>query len=130
MKAIDLYETLEREFATRNARSAWERGVREYAMEMADFLANDFDLCDVEFNQYNVEAVLLNGAQNWAHYSYSGCALVYDSDIAERLCAPWELKRTRNGERNPNGQETWLDVQARALQQAFNSVRRVLRKYA
>lgn len=75
---------------------------------------------------------LLNGADNWNQYSRGGCYLVYDADIAELLCTPSELKRTRNGERRPNGREEWLDVQARALHQAarriINSARRVCRE--
>ena len=44
---------------------------------------------------------------------------MYDGDIAAALCTPSELKKTRNGERRPNSREEWLDVQARALHQAF-----------
>lgn len=53
--------------------------------------------------------------------------MIYDSDIAERLCNPSELKKTRNGERRPNGREEWLDTQARALFQAANRVCRHIR---
>jgi len=65
---------------------------------------------------------LLNGADNWTQYSEGGCALIYDGDIAERTCSPSALKRTRNGERNPNRNETWLDVQTRALNQACSRI--------
>lgn len=44
--------------------------------------------------------------------------LIYDGDIAERLCTPSEYKRKRGGDFQPNSRETWLDVQARALYQA------------
>ena len=64
------------------------------------------------------QVTLLNGAENWRAYSYGGCALIYDADIAERLCAPSEYAKKRQGERAPNSRETWLDVQARALGQA------------
>lgn len=43
---------------------------------------------------------------------------MYDGDIAERLCTPSELRKTRGGELNPNCRESWLDVQARALYRA------------
>lgn len=65
---------------------------------------------------------MLNGAQDWEQYSWGGSALIYDCDIAERLCCPSELKKTRNGERRPNSREEWLDVQARALYQAASRV--------
>lgn len=53
--------------------------------------------------------------------------LIYNSDIAARLCCPSELKRTRNGDRRPNSREEWLDTQARALFQAANRVYKALR---
>ena len=67
---------------------------------------------------------LLNGADNWRQYSEGGCALIYDADIAERLCSPSELKRCKGGERQPNSRENWIECQARALGQAANLVRR------
>ena len=73
---------------------------------------------------------LLNGADDWRQYSEGGCALVYDSDIAERVCSPSELKRCKGGERQPNASETWLECQARALGQAASLVRRAYRKAA
>lgn len=48
-----------------------------------------------------------------------GCGLIYDRDIAETLCTPSELRKTKNGERNPNSREQWLDVQARAAFQGW-----------
>jgi len=89
------------------ARSAWRRGVRAYALEMIEGMEDGF-----------AQVTLLNGAENWRAYSYGGCALIYDADIAERLCAPSEYAKKRQGERAPNSRETWLDVQARALGQA------------
>jgi hypothetical protein len=37
------------------------------------------------------------------------------------------MKRTRCGERKPNRREEWLDVQARALFQACNRVKKAVR---
>ena len=61
---------------------------------------------------------LLNGADNWAQYSWGGCSFIYDGYIADRLCTPSEWKKTNGGLRRPNKNELWLDVQARALRQA------------
>ena len=67
---------------------------------------------------------LKNGASDWDQYSWGGSSLIYNSDIAERLCCPSELKKTRNGERRPNSREEWLDTQARALRQAAGRLTR------
>ena len=99
-------------------RSAWSRGVKEYALELIEEMGEDQMLKGDKLDR----ETLLNGADNWSQYSYGGCALVYDADIAERTCSPSELKKTRNGERRPNSREEWLDVQARALQQAANMI--------
>ena len=122
-----LYQSIESE----KQRSAWDKGVTQYALEMVEQLGeqiNDgyFEELDLTESK-KVRAALLNGAANWSQYSWSGCSLIYDSDIAERLCSPSELKKTRNGERRPNSREEWLDTQARALFQAANRVCRHIR---
>lgn len=122
-----LYQSIESE----KQRSAWDKGVTAYALEMVEQLGeqiNDgyFEELDLTESK-KVRAALLNGAVNWSQYSWGGCSLIYDSDIAERLCCPSELKKTRNGERRPNSREEWLDTQARALFQAANRVCRHIR---
>jgi len=114
-----------------NARSAWSRGVKAYALELVDELEEAiengyFEAEDLEAPKL-LRKQLLNGASDWDQYSWSGCSLIYDSDIAERLCSPSELKKTRNGERRPNSREEWLDTQARALYQASNMICRLAR---
>jgi hypothetical protein len=99
--------------------SAWSKGVELYAEELREQLA--------ENNLTATKENMLNGASDWREYSYDGCSLIYDHDIAERLCSPSELKRKKGGELQPNRNETWLDCQARALCQAS---RRVMREAA
>lgn len=107
----------------RKDRSAWDRGVTKYAMDMLQQLTDYYkggDISDESLENCTAcQTAALNGARNWSEYSWGGSALVYDGDIAAALCTPSELKRTRNGERRPNSREEWLDVQARALHQAF-----------
>ena len=109
-------------------RSAWGRGVNAYALELLEELRER-----AAYEGRNPEPGkecrewMLNGAQDWAQYSWGGSSLIYDGDIAERLCTPSELKKTRNGERRPNSREEWLDTQARALHQACNRVSRLYR---
>lgn len=111
------------ELESRKDRSAWSKGVTVYALELLEELRGA-----IAYEGRNPEPGkecrewMLNGAQDWAQYSWGGSSLIYDSDIAERLCTPSELKRTRNGERRPNRNEEWLDVQARALWQACRLV--------
>ena len=104
--------------AHKASRSAWSRGVHAYAVELVEGLEDGADLS----NEVMLQKELLNGAQSWAQYSEGGCTLVYDADIAERLCSPSEIKRTKWGMRAPNGRETWIDVQARALWQAHRLI--------
>lgn len=122
-----LYQSIESE----KQRSAWDKGVTQYALEMVEQLNEQinggyFEELDLTESK-KVRAALLNGAADWSQYSWGGCSLIYDSDIAERLCCPSELKKTRNGERRPNSREEWLDAQARALFQAANRVCRHIR---
>lgn len=105
-----------------NARSAWNKGVKEYAVMIIENF-NDEDFKDVSTRE-ELKKILLNGADNWYQYSYGGCALIYDTDIAETICTPSELKRKKGGELQPNRYETWLDVQTRALKQAFSLIYR------
>lgn len=100
-------------------RSAWNKGVKEYAqmiVENADYLED-----------VRSAAELLNGAESWKEYSYGGCALIYNGDIAATVCAPWELKKTDGGQKEPNKNETWLDVQTRALYQAARMVDQIIK---
>lgn len=100
----------------RKDRSAWDKGVNAYALELLDNLA---DLAPNDLRDSAIIcAALLNGARDWQQYSAGGCALIYNSEIAERLCTPSERKRCLGGKLNPNSRENWLDVQARALRQA------------
>ena len=107
----------------RKDRSAWDKGVTVYALELVEQLTEAaeggyIDPADLMAPRM-LRKALLNGADDWSAYSWGGFCLIYNGDIAARLCCPSELKRTRNGERRPNSREEWLDVQARALHQAF-----------
>lgn len=107
-----------KELENRKDRSAWDKGVTIYALELLESLESE----EV------TKELLLNGADNWEQYSYGGSSLIYNCDIAERLCCPSELKKRKSGELNPNNHEEWLDVQARALYQACNRIVKLARK--
>ena len=99
-----------------NPHSAWNHGVMKYALELMN---------SVEIGEEITEKRLLNGAENWHQYSEGGYAFIYDALICRRLCSPSEIKKTKDGKRRPNKQETWLDVQARALYQAARLIMKI-----
>lgn len=113
------YKTIREALEARKDRSAWHRGVTAYALELVDTLAERaaYEGRDPQ-DRKECREWMLNGAQTWSEYSWGGSALIYNGDIAARLCSPSELVKTRNGERRPNAREEWLDTQARALSQA------------
>lgn len=102
-----------------NPRSAWKKGVKAYALEILEDLPRNVEYGSIE----SLKKDALNGARDWNQYSWGGSSLIYNEDIAKRLCTPSELKKTRNGERRPNAREEWLDCQARALKQAWWVIR-------
>ena len=121
LKNMEEQDVIFERIAHLNPRSAWNRGVMIYAFE----LVNSIDVGE-EVTKKN----LLNGAKDWKEYSEGGCTLIYDVDICHRLCTPSEIKKTHNGERRPNKQENWIDVQARALYQAARLIMKIKREVA
>lgn len=111
-------------------RSAWDKGVAEYALELIEELEmnihDGYVSASVFANVAELEKAILNGAKDWKQYSEGGCAFCYDHQIAKRLCAPWELRKTDNGSKDPNPRESWIDVQSRALYQAFQMVKNAI----
>jgi len=97
----------------RKDRSAWDRGVTAYALDLLEGIV--LIPCN---NTENASRALLKGADNWQQYSEGGSALIYNEDIAERLCTPSELRARRGGMWMPSRGVTWLDEQARALYHA------------
>lgn len=121
----ELYLAVLDEINKKPERSAWGRGVQAYMDEVAYTIADQVH--EVEPTRAAIEHIALNGASDWNQYSCGGCSLVYDEDIAKLLCPPSEFKRKRGGALPPNSREEWLDVQARALTQAFWRVLRIAR---
>ncbi len=118
-----LTETIRAELNARHDRSAWDKAVTLYALDLLDDIqehANSIERLPLDGAELKRWA--LNGASCWEQYSNGGCSLCYNADIAARVCTPSELKRTDGGMNAPNSRETWLDVQARALWQAYSRV--------
>lgn len=110
--------------ALRKDRSAWDKGVTEYAEELTEGLCT-WGIGEL-VNPSCVRRDLRNGARDWHEFSWGGCSLIYNRDIAERLCTPSELKRTNGGRKAPNSREQWLDTQARALYQAADRAEKAI----
>ena len=121
IKNMEEQDVIFERIAHLNPRSAWNRGVMRYALELIN---------TVEIGKEITEKNLLNGAKDWKEYSEGGCALIYDELICRRLCTPSEINKTRNGERKPNKYETWMDVQARALYQAARLIMKIKKEVA
>ena len=119
-------KTLRKKLENHKARSYWEDGVKDYAAEIIDTLEEKEKFDDMNAGEYDYTGSkqnhldALNGAKNWKEYSWGGCSLVSNAAIARTLCTPSELEKTKDGEKQPNAREDWLDVQARALFQAQN----------
>lgn len=109
--ATDLYKEIE----SIKTRGAWKNGVKEYALMLIDWYISE------AIDKPLTLETLLNGADNWRHYASAACgvAQAYNTRIAETLCTPSELRRTNGGLKDPNPRETWCDVEARALYQAY-----------
>lgn len=128
----EIVNTIRASIEAEHQRSAWNRAVTVYALELLDDLSEAisggyFDPADIAAPKL-LKRALLNGAADWSQYSWGGCSLIYNADIAERVCTPSELKKRNGGEWRPNSCEEWLDVQARALFQACNRIMRHARK--
>jgi len=125
-KAVN-FGQLANEIANRKTRGAWERGVTSYALDLLEKLREAYDNHTRNGEPTKAdENTLLNGQSSWDVYAWGGNGLCYNYAIAERLCSPSELKKTKNGERRPNRREEWLDVEAHALYQAARVLLRAI----
>ena len=111
----------------KKARSKWNKAVLQDAQWLLENVIEGYieDGEEVEIN----EKILLNGAENWKSFSWGGSALIYNGEIAEHYSTPSELKFwgfTKDGgvKRDTNtAGEHLLDIQARALRQAWWAIR-------
>nr|DAG71039.1 MAG TPA: hypothetical protein [Caudoviricetes sp.] len=119
MKLYDLVFKLRSDIVKyQDRRSAWSKGVFEYELDMIENIIDYYENIDiVDIREF--KSLCLTGVTDFYMLSKSGWYLIYDGDIAKRLCNNTELKRTKNGKKQPNKFETWLDVQGRALYQAY-----------
>ena len=127
MNKIDLLKKLN---ATKT-RSAWDRGVLGYALEIVDEHGDgDIQSVDDVLNYARDKHESLYSVAKWQ--SEGGCFEIYDDDIAQRLCTPSELKRCTHKDGRlrdmANARESWLDVQSRAVYQAYALINSMLHR--
>ena len=110
----------------KEARSKWSKAVLQDAQWLlGNVLEWMEDGEEIEIN----EKLLLNGARNWKEFSWNGSALIYNGEIAEHYSTPSELKlwgftKDSGDKRDTNTiGEHLLDIQARALYQAWRAIR-------
>ena len=100
------------------ARSAWGRGVQAAAVEIVESV-DYIDELPASYKPF--ERALLGGARDWSQYSWGGCSLCCNVEIAERYMTPSGLKRYMAPGHEASegfGGEQLLDMQARALRAA------------
>lgn len=103
----------------------WRNGVKLYAIELVESL-EEMGYKKIDLSRENwktrLEENLLNGADDWEMYSRGGCSLIWNEDICRRVCTEASAKRAEYGKQSPRIGKDWLDVQARALYQAFKLI--------
>lgn len=100
---------------TGRKRGQWNKAISYYANFLLDSYKDICAWCAENANpipDLSLETVL-NGALGWMDYSYGGCALVYDGDIAKVVFTEAQFTKWQQG-RNVTA-EPLLDIQARAL---------------
>ena len=108
--------------------SAWNKGLKQYMHDFIDYDDILFDKIIKSKSFYDFKQILLNGANNWKHHSWSGCSLCYNYDILKRLFPANIIKRYQNCSM-VNGMEL-LDIQARALRQACKKLYNIMFVYS
>lgn len=127
--------------AMNGRQSAWTKGVTLYALDILSTIEEETGRCYLILtddnkldNVHNGITVDLNICTRypfdaWLSYSRGGSALIYNREIAERLCTPSELKRAeKNGFFKANSREDWIDCQGRALFQAGEMIKAAIRE--
>lgn len=109
-------------------KSAWNNGLKQYMHDFIDYDDILFEKLVKSKSFYNFKQILLNGANNWTHHSWSGCSLCYNYDILERLFPANIIKRYQNCSM-VNGMEL-LDIQAKALNQACKKLYNIMFIYS
>lgn len=118
-------EQLRNKLENTTYRSAWDNGVKQYMFMLLDRFKEYYNYDNnTEWN----EQTFLNGADNWKQYAEGGGGLCYNYNICVTLCTKSEQKRLQYGAKQPNKNESWIDVEARAFYQAWIKLNQMLKE--
>lgn len=144
-------EELKKELETRQnkSRSAWDKGVYSYAVEMVENIQNDSIMSqeqdaekhDVSDFVNHVDGRGISMSDFWTmdarikvhrlcdSSSWGGNFDIYDGSIVERLCTPSEIRRYNSGrmQNGPTSRERWMDTQTRAINSAIFRIHGIIR---
>lgn len=123
----DLYGYIEIDRDT-NRHSHYRKGVLTIAMMMLEPVASSKPDAPLPTSRDVLKDDLLNGADDFYHYAYTGNPYAYDEDIAKLLLPPSVFKRWSGGHFVPGHQKaqdlTFLDLQYFAVLHAFGVIDR------
>lgn len=120
MNIAEFVAYAERAMAGRySTRSTEDRAILVYMAELIDNIRNHS--VDFASSAQDIERICLNGANNWQHYSFSGCSLCYNDQIAELILPP--------SRRNRYGSERLLVMQGNLLSMASLRLKRLFNEY-
>lgn len=95
-------------------RAQWEKGVEFYAHFLAEKLNDNYLPENIEVK--DIFKILLNSAENWHQFAWSGSGQVYNEDIAKTLLTPSQRKRITLSDTFRG--YSLLDLEAHALAEA------------
>lgn len=93
--------------------------LKDYCHELLDRLE---DIIEYQYCENVTERLLLNGADDWYKYSWGGCSLVYNYDLAKRLLTADEFEEWKASDDTDFHGENLLDIQAELLKIAYRTI--------
>lgn len=121
----NLYDYIEIDRDT-NRHSHYRKGVLTIAMMMLEPIVSSKPDSPLPTSWDVLKDDLLNGADNFRHYAFTGNPYAYDEDIAKLLLPPSLYKQWNGGHYVPGHQKaqdlTFFDIQYTAVLFAFHTI--------
>lgn len=114
-----------------NCHSKYKKGIRTIAKEIVELAEYNKMNNPITTDWKEFEKELLNGADSWYHYAYTGNPYAYNDDIAQILLTSSEYKKWNGEEYVPGHQKkqdlTFLDMQYIAVRRAVMVIKKAQR---